>query len=433
MDKDNEINELDFALENKLLNNAMIEIDSTSTGKINLGGKDYTKVSKRLQILRQNLGFNVRIKTELLHIDEKLVVAKAAISIFRNNDWHEIATGHAEEKRDSSEINKFSAVENAETSSIGRALATLGLSGDEYASIEEIIFAKQRKENSEGVDKQQETSQDQVKESQFKKPSPPLFSWMKKLIKDTDSIPEKIAEHFKVDSINKMDTEQVKKAIELLKRKKNKNHGLAMDAEEKRKQEEAMSILSENKKAESKPSTFTKINTDTGEESQVKKEDSKKEDDIVIEEDSKKEDDIVIEEDSKKEDDIVIEEDSKKEDDIVIEEDSKKEDDIVIEENSKKEDDIVIEEDSKKEDDIVIEEDSKKEDDIVIEEDSIEKETKQKDKPKKDPKEKKEKKVSTAKKTVTRKKQSTKKKDEVVDKPRESRPNDLDDEDEITI
>jgi hypothetical protein len=49
-----------------------------------------------------------------------------------------IATGLAEEKRTSSQINRTSALENCETSAIGRALAAFGLGGSEYASANEV-------------------------------------------------------------------------------------------------------------------------------------------------------------------------------------------------------------------------------------------------------------------------------------------------------
>ena len=49
-----------------------------------------------------------------------------------------MATGYAEEIRNSTQINKGAAIENCETSAVGRALAALGLHGGEYASVQEI-------------------------------------------------------------------------------------------------------------------------------------------------------------------------------------------------------------------------------------------------------------------------------------------------------
>jgi hypothetical protein len=49
-----------------------------------------------------------------------------------------ITTGHAEEFRAASQINSTSALENAETSAIGRALAAAGWGGTEFASANEV-------------------------------------------------------------------------------------------------------------------------------------------------------------------------------------------------------------------------------------------------------------------------------------------------------
>jgi len=49
-----------------------------------------------------------------------------------------IAVGHAEEDRKFGPVNKTSAIENAETSALGRALASLGFVSDQYASAEEV-------------------------------------------------------------------------------------------------------------------------------------------------------------------------------------------------------------------------------------------------------------------------------------------------------
>ena len=58
-----------------------------------------------------------------------------------------MAKGHAEEYRNASEINATSAVENAETSAIGRALAALGyMSTESFASAQEVQGAIKKRE-----------------------------------------------------------------------------------------------------------------------------------------------------------------------------------------------------------------------------------------------------------------------------------------------
>lgn len=53
------------------------------------------------------------------------------------------STGTAEEDRQASSINKTSAVENGETSAIGRMLGILGVHGGQLASFEEVKTAQE--------------------------------------------------------------------------------------------------------------------------------------------------------------------------------------------------------------------------------------------------------------------------------------------------
>lgn len=107
------------------------------SGKVMIHGKEYTTVASRV--------FNFRtmkplwcIATEVLFRDAEVVVMKATIL---DESGVIKATGHAEEVRASSQINKTSALENAETSAIGRALAALGMAGTEFASADEVAQA----------------------------------------------------------------------------------------------------------------------------------------------------------------------------------------------------------------------------------------------------------------------------------------------------
>lgn len=104
---------------------------------IQIGGKKgtYLQVKDRVHILRRHFGADYGIETEELEADEPLVKMRAVI---RDINGRVIATGTAEERRGDGPVNKTSAVENAETSAIGRALAAFGLGGSEYASINEM-------------------------------------------------------------------------------------------------------------------------------------------------------------------------------------------------------------------------------------------------------------------------------------------------------
>ena len=91
----------------------------------------------RLAVARRNLGAKLKIETEIVSIDKDVVVVKAIVTIAGNV----IATGLAEERRAASRINQTSALENCETSAVGRALAFCGITNDTIASAEEVAAA----------------------------------------------------------------------------------------------------------------------------------------------------------------------------------------------------------------------------------------------------------------------------------------------------
>lgn len=113
------------------------------TGVVNIHGKEYKTVAKRVDEFRQDNGKDLSIITSLVDRDENAVVMKAEIL---DKDGRVIATGYAEEYRTASQINKTSALENCETSAIGRALANFGLGGGEYASADEVANAINQQE-----------------------------------------------------------------------------------------------------------------------------------------------------------------------------------------------------------------------------------------------------------------------------------------------
>lgn len=99
------------------------------------GGKKYTQVVHRVEVFRKHVGTTYGIQTFLKVDDGKRVVVKAVI---KSLEGDVIGSGYAEELRGAGFVNKTSALENAETSAIGRALSSLGLSGGEYASANEM-------------------------------------------------------------------------------------------------------------------------------------------------------------------------------------------------------------------------------------------------------------------------------------------------------
>ena len=107
------------------------------TGIVTIHGKEYQTVARRIEDFRATHPAWT-IQSELLARDENTVVVKAEIL---DENGRVISTGFAEESRSASKINKTSAVENAETSAVGRALAFFGMGGTEIASADEVAGA----------------------------------------------------------------------------------------------------------------------------------------------------------------------------------------------------------------------------------------------------------------------------------------------------
>lgn len=133
-----------------LIRQAMDRV-TADPNKINMGRKTYTTVASRIEAMRYVYGEMLRIETEILvhpewrpgvNTNETVIVVRASIL---DAEGAILATGHAEEIRGSNRMTETSALEVCETSAIGRALASLGLHGGEYASANEIEIAEGKK------------------------------------------------------------------------------------------------------------------------------------------------------------------------------------------------------------------------------------------------------------------------------------------------
>ena len=100
--------------------------------------KEYYTVATRHNHFAQHFPEH-RINTDLVETlcNEKQVATKTTIFIGEEP----YATGLAMEKFDFGFVNKTSALENCETSSLGRALANFGLHGSEFSSADELANA----------------------------------------------------------------------------------------------------------------------------------------------------------------------------------------------------------------------------------------------------------------------------------------------------
>lgn len=107
--------------------------------RLNIKGKQYSQVATRVEVFRRHFGLDYSLTTEVLESgDPAIIRIRATIA---TTEGVVIATGLAEEDRRQGMVNKTSALENAETSAIGRALAAFGLHGGEYASAGEVQTA----------------------------------------------------------------------------------------------------------------------------------------------------------------------------------------------------------------------------------------------------------------------------------------------------
>lgn len=116
---------------------------------LKIGSKEYAEVNQRVKAFRQ-LYPNGCIITQLEKYEDGVVIFKASIyATGERNITSLLATGYAKEIEGSSNINRYSAIENCETSAVGRALGFLGIGIDTaIASYEEVSNAKLKQEGS---------------------------------------------------------------------------------------------------------------------------------------------------------------------------------------------------------------------------------------------------------------------------------------------
>ena len=113
--------------------------------KIQIKGKDYIEVNERVKQFHKDYP-NGSITTELIEMTDRFITKTTVIPDVKNADRK--FTGIAYEKEDSTFINKTSALENCETSSVGRALGMLGIGIDtSIASYNEVANAVEQQKD----------------------------------------------------------------------------------------------------------------------------------------------------------------------------------------------------------------------------------------------------------------------------------------------
>ena len=102
-------------------------------GIVEIKGKEYKTVAQR--VIEVNADYRadnkLEIKTEIVRLDDKMVVMKA-VAVIDGKEFH----GHAYELFNASKLNAVSGIENCETSCVG---SCLGMAG--YGTIESLDSA----------------------------------------------------------------------------------------------------------------------------------------------------------------------------------------------------------------------------------------------------------------------------------------------------
>lgn len=116
---------------------------------MDIKGKDYAPVNERVRAFR-SIYPNGGITTQIISQTETDVIVKATVYDERGEV---IATGHASENKNASNINRNGAMlENAETSAVGRALGFLGIgTKNGIATAEEVTKADKIKDAQSGL------------------------------------------------------------------------------------------------------------------------------------------------------------------------------------------------------------------------------------------------------------------------------------------
>jgi len=153
--------------DNKKLIDAIAESQRISEDKkvSTRGGKKYSYVKDRNSIFRKHFGLDVSYHSSYELTEPKVFSYKdkndktidkfipgsviVKTEIFYKNKF--LACGLAQEYRDSNPVNVTSAMENCQTSSLGRALGMLDLTGTEFASADEMQVMDHNKRVVDGL------------------------------------------------------------------------------------------------------------------------------------------------------------------------------------------------------------------------------------------------------------------------------------------
>ena len=178
---------------------------------VKIKGNEYSTVAERLNSVHDDHDY-ISITTKIVDETQEYITIKANVSI-HNDSFEQIYSGHAREYfefRNRDSVNFAFALENAETSAIGRALASAGYGGKKFASAEEMsrIEAKTK-----------------ARESQIPHGSVPLLQVVEDARQQADisvdQLKEKSQSLFGTDDIRGLSGGQLKKIANEISNRKN--------------------------------------------------------------------------------------------------------------------------------------------------------------------------------------------------------------------
>ena len=167
-------------------------------------GKDYAEVNQRIKAFRMvyPMGF---INTKIYALEDGICTIQAEVGFYDDNgNIRVLGKGLAQEKENSSFINKTSYIENCETSAVGRALGMAGFGIDtSVASYEEVANAIENQKKAERISaKEVKTLKSMIENYPATEPF--------------DSRVDKICNLYHVNGLNELNAEQYTKLVKQL-------------------------------------------------------------------------------------------------------------------------------------------------------------------------------------------------------------------------